>query len=355
MSAARKPAAIDTHRAVLEHLEIWDDYLRAQSQLPGPRANLELLEAAILVGDHTRFQHLLALDDAVPGGAPPNTPDEFLTACGVAGLGKLLAEDQGSWPPEGPQASLPESPQASLPEDQGSWPPEGPQAWPPEGSQAWLPEGQRAWPSESPQASLPESPQASLPEGPQAWPPEGPQAWRPESQRAWLAELQRRAADPRWRVREAVAIALQHWGDGDRPALITEMRSWCRGSWFVRRAVVAALAEPRLLRPTPSYDPTHDVLQVFDEITAAVAAAACRKEEGFQVLRQALGYAWSVVVGANPQVSRPAFERWLHHAETSRDKDLAWIVRQNLAKNRLAKLDPAWTTGWAARLATIRT
>jgi hypothetical protein len=252
---------------VLENLELWDDYLRAHSQLPGPRANLELVEAAILTGDHTRFQHLLALDEAVPGGAQPNTPDEFLTVCGVAGLGKLLAEGQ----------------------------------------------------------------------------------------HAWLPELHRRAADPRWRVREAVAIALQHWGDDDRPALITEMRSWCRGSWFVRRAVVAALAEPRVLRPTPAYDPTHDILPIFDEITAAVAAAACRKEEGFQVLRQALGYAWSVVVAANPKVTRPAFERWLHHAETSRDQDLAWIARQNLAKNRLTKLDPAWTTGWTARLATIRT
>jgi HEAT repeat protein len=35
-----------------------------------------------------------------------------------------------------------------------------------------------------------------------------------------LPELHRLAADPRWRIREAVAMALQRFGDADLPALL---------------------------------------------------------------------------------------------------------------------------------------
>jgi hypothetical protein len=41
-------------------------------------------------------------------------------------------------------------------------------------------------------------------------------------------ELRAFAADPRWRTREAVAMALQQWGDADIDALLTEMRAWAR-------------------------------------------------------------------------------------------------------------------------------
>ena len=264
MSATRKPSPIDTYRTHLQQLSDWDDYLRRESRLPGPRANLELLEAVIQAGDSCRFAHLLALDSGFPGGAPPNTPDEFLTVCAVAGLGKLLAEGD----------------------------------------------------------------------------------------RAWLSVLRRRAADGRWRVREAVAIALQHWGDHDMLALVDEMRSWSSGGWLEQRAAVAALAEPRLLRPAAYVDPTADVIPIFDAITECIVAAApaARRDPDYQVLRQALAYAWSVLVAANPSTCRPAFERWLLQAESTDDKDLLWIVRQNLKKNRLQVLDAPWATSWATRL-----
>jgi hypothetical protein len=260
----RKPSPIDAYRAHLHQLATWDDYLRQESRLPGPRANLELLEAVIDAGDRSRFEHLLALDTAFPHGAPPNTPDEFLTVCAVAGLGKLVAEGDPSW----------------------------------------------------------------------------------------LPELRHRAADARWRVREAVAIALQHWGDADMPALVREMQAWSRGSWLEQRAVVAALAEPRLLRASTGENPAAAVLPIFDSITGSVAAAnkAARRDPDYQVLRQALGYAWSVLVAADPAASRLVFEHWLIQAEKSQDNDLLWVCRQNLKKNRLVTLDPAWTASWAGRL-----
>src|SRR5829696_7207231 len=100
MPTTRKPSPIDAYRTQLRQLAGWDDYLRQESRLPGPRANLELLEAVIDTGDRARFEHLLALDNSFPNGAPPNTPDEFLTVCAVAGLGKLVAESDDSWLPE---------------------------------------------------------------------------------------------------------------------------------------------------------------------------------------------------------------------------------------------------------------
>jgi len=63
-----------------------------------------------------------------------------------------------------------------------------------------------------------------------------------------LARLRECAHDPRWRVREAVAMALQRWGDADMPALLNAMNEWAKGTLLERRAAVAAVCEPRLLK-----------------------------------------------------------------------------------------------------------
>lgn len=64
------------------------------------------------------------------------------------------------------------------------------------------------------------------------------------------------------------------------------------------------------------------------------------------VLRQALGYCWSVAVAAYPEPGRAAFSHWL----ASTDRDVRWILRENLKKNRLVRLDPTWA---ADALATV--
>src|SRR6266852_5806195 len=48
--------------------------------------------------------------------------------------------------------------------------------------------------------------------------------------------LQERAADPRWRVREGVAIALQRIGRSNMAALITQMEVWSKDGPLVQRA-----------------------------------------------------------------------------------------------------------------------
>jgi len=150
----------------------------------------------------------------------------------------------------------------------------------------------------------------------------------PDTVMTWLREL---AADSRWRVREGVAMALQRMGGESMPHLLAEMRTWAGDGPFVQRAAAAGLCEPALLKKRE--DAVH-VLELLDHITTSLTAAGDRKNEGFRVLRQALGYCWSVAAAAAPENGRAYFEKWLG----STDKDVVWIMRTNLAKARVAKL-----------------
>jgi hypothetical protein len=147
------------------------------------------------------------------------------------------------------------------------------------------------------------------------------------------APLRRRAADGEWRIREAVAIGLQRLGD-DRPDELARIAmEWsASGDPLVARAAVAAVAEPRLLRTPAAVDAA---LEVLDAATALVVSSPDRRSEPLRVLRQALGYAWSVVIAADPGRGWPRFVEWSRRG----DADVDWIVRENLKKNRLHRLD----------------
>ena len=164
-----------------------------------------------------------------------------------------------------------------------------------------------------------------------------------------LAELRRHASDPRWRIREAVAMAVQLWGEADFEALGRAMHEWAHGSSFERRAAAAALCEPALLT-TPAR--VGEALAVLAEATTGIAAAGPeeRRSEEFRALRKGLGYCWSVAVAAAPEVGRPAFEEFVSWAAASDDRDLAWVARENLRKRRLERLDRAWVTRLLERL-----
>jgi hypothetical protein len=164
-----------------------------------------------------------------------------------------------------------------------------------------------------------------------------------------LAELRMHAGDERWRVREAVAMALQRWGDEDFDALAAAMAEWADGSGLERRAAAAALCEPALLTSPARVQAT---LRVLESATGAVEAAATdeRRSEAFKAFRKGLGYCWSVAVAAAPEVGWPAFEAVVERAASGGDRDLRWIARENLRKRRLARLDPARA---AALLASV--
>jgi hypothetical protein len=159
-----------------------------------------------------------------------------------------------------------------------------------------------------------------------------------------LGELRAWASDPRWRLREAVAIALQRWGRVDMPGLLREMTTWARGTRLEQRAAVAALCEPDLLgRPAQ----VRRVLTILDRITVSLASAADRKRDEFVALRKALGYGWSVAVAADPAEGKPRMERWI----ADPDPDIRWVMRENLRKDRLVRIDAGWVKRNLKRLA----
>ena len=220
---------VDGFRSELRHLKDWEPYLKKNSGLPGPRANLELVLAVGEEADADRLWRLSA------------SSDEFLALCGTAGLGKVALME-------------------------------------------------------------------------------------PETVMTWLREL---ASDGRWRVREGVAMALQRIGRESMPRLLADMQAWAEDGPYVQRAAAAGLCEPALLTNRAH---AVEVLVILDRITGAMAAAEHRRDEGFRVLRQALGYCWSVAAAAAPENAGPYFEKWLR----STDKDVAWVMKTNLEKARMA-------------------
>ncbi len=216
-------------------------FLRRHSGLPGPRGNLELVQAAADTGSEADFRNWIA------AGAGDDPSDEFLVVCGVVGLGRLLAEG-----------------------------------------------------------------------------------------RSELAEeLRAHAADERWRVREGVAMALQRVGDVDSRRLFDMSELWACDRPYVQRAAAAAVAEPRLLEDREA---AMRAVALVDRITECYAASSDRRSAESRTLRQGLGYCWSVVVAACPDEGMRRFEHWV----TSREPDVRWVLRENLKKARLIRLDPDW-------------
>jgi hypothetical protein len=123
-------------------------------------------------------------------------------------------------------------------------------------------------------------------------------------------------------------MALQRIGRESMPHLVAEMAVWAGDDPFVQRAAAAGLAEPALLREPAN---AVEVLAILDRITTSLAATDDRRHEGFRVLRQALGYCWSVAAAAAPDNARTYFEKWLR----STDKDVAWVMKTNLDKARM--------------------
>ena len=242
----------DLYRKKLRALKNWDAFLLEESGLPGPRGNIELAQVVADEGNAALYTRYLAYDAA---RAPVNSPYEFLTFCGVVGLGRLVAEGQLQY----------------------------------------------------------------------------------------LTTLRACASDSRWRIREGVAMALQRVGDRDLDLLLREMKRWSAGNMLEQRAAAAALCEPRLLRERKQIE---QVFVVLDKITASIARVENRKSAEFIALRKGLGYCWSVAVAALPEVGKPKMEKWL----ASKDRDIVWIMRENLKKKRLARADASWVTRWKTKL-----
>jgi hypothetical protein len=154
-----------------------------------------------------------------------------------------------------------------------------------------------------------------------------------------LERLRPFASDPRWRLREGVAMALQRLGKQNMPRLLRAMQTWSNGNWLEKRAAAAALAEPVLLHNEKE---ALEALEILDRITASMENSGETKNEQFKVLQQGLGYCWSVVVAAAPQQGKRLMEKWL----ACPDRTIQRIMQENLKKKRLERMDAAWVEKW---------
>ena len=104
---------------------------------------------------------------------------------------------------------------------------------------------------------------------------------------------------------------------------------------YVQRAVVAGLCEPVLLK-----DPVHaeQVLDILYDIIMNIRTIEDRKDESFRVLKKGLAYGLSVIVAAYPEKGKQTFAELMKIKE----KDIQWILKENLKKNRLIKMDTTW-------------
>jgi hypothetical protein len=163
-----------------------------------------------------------------------------------------------------------------------------------------------------------------------------------------LKILRQHASDPRWRIREGVAMALQRLGRKDMDILLQEMERWSTGNPLEKRAAAAGLCEPDLLR---NRDHAQTVLQILDRITASIEGMENRRSDGFKALRKGLGYCWSVAVAAAPQQGKSLMQKWFF----SNDPDVLWIMKENLRKKRLSRMDAAWVKSWKVQLGMTST
>jgi hypothetical protein len=154
-----------------------------------------------------------------------------------------------------------------------------------------------------------------------------------------LDQLRPFASDPRWRLREGVAMALQRLGKQDMHRLLDAMQTWSAGNWLEKRAAAAALAEPVLLHNEKE---ALEALQILDRITESMENFGDAKNEKFKILQQGMSYCWSVVVAAAPEQGKQLMEKWL----ACPDRVIQRIMQENLKKNRLMRMDPAWVEKW---------
>jgi hypothetical protein len=158
-----------------------------------------------------------------------------------------------------------------------------------------------------------------------------------------LNTLRRYASDPRWRIREGVAMALQRLGAVDMEGLIVAMREWTQGTPLEQRAAAAALCEPRLLGQA---EYTRAVLEILDQITSGIEQVENRRSADFLSLRKGLGYCWSVAVVSHPEEGKALMEKWLDKSDT----DIHWIMKENLKKARLVRMDADWVKKWRDKI-----
>jgi hypothetical protein len=116
------------------------------------------------------------------------------------------------------------------------------------------------------------------------------------------------------------------------------------GNPYEQRAVVAGLCEPKLLS---DHGINKKILKILSKITKGLDHNN-KLSESEDSLRKALGYGWSVVIVHIPDEGKLAFENMFSFT----GKHIRWIIKENLKKNRLVKMDKKWVAEMENRLTT---
>jgi len=99
---------------------------------------------------------------------------------------------------------------------------------------------------------------------------------------------------------------------------------------------VAGLCEPLLIKEKKN---ALTVLEFLEDIFDSIEIISERKDESFRVLKKGLGYGLSVAMAAYPPEGKALFEKLLF----KQDSDISWILKENLKKKRLERMDQEWT------------
>lgn len=138
-----------------------------------------------------------------------------------------------------------------------------------------------------------------------------------------------------WRVRESVAMAIQSMLISHEEESLEEIKKWLQKTELNKRAMIAGLCTPRL----QSIEAVNSVtVKILDQLMGEVLDWIGKLSEEQKALRKALGYCWSIVIEANPIKMKSVFEMYFK----LENKNIEWILKSNLKKNRLLKLDEKW-------------
>ena len=160
-----------------------------------------------------------------------------------------------------------------------------------------------------------------------------------------LKFLRNYASHNSWRIREAVAMGIQEISVDNLGETLKNIEPWVNGNFLEQRAVVAGLCEPKLLKIE---DSNINILDILEKITKNLNHDNKLSDPEVS-LRKALGYGWSVVIVSGPKSGKSHFEKLFHLS----GKHVNWIIRENLKKNRLIKMDPQWVEKCNSRLAAV--
>jgi hypothetical protein len=149
-----------------------------------------------------------------------------------------------------------------------------------------------------------------------------------------LELLEEKADDVRFRVRDAVPLALAMIGQKMTGELGDRLESWM-DRYFHAAAVIRALAEPSWLE-TFSYDDYHQPINLLHHafVLAQDAPRSAFRYPGHKALVEALGWVPRAVA---KRFSQQMFDRYVSWAENVKVPELREAILQNIADPQMKK------------------